>query len=108
VTLSCKAKILAYCSFDDYENSIWDSEEKEYIFLTTGEVEEEHEPIFECSLELCVSQEDDSIHFNPTNASVDIELDQYSRVSQNFINQEDDELAAKCDMADALEEYYRH
>jgi hypothetical protein len=108
VTLSCKAKILAYCSFDDYENSIWDSEEKEYIFLSTGEVEEEHEPIFECSLELRVSQEDDSIHFNPMNASVDIELDQYSRVSQNFINQEDDELVAKCDMADALEEYYRH
>lgn len=108
LTLSCKAKISALCTYNDYENSIWDSEEKEYIFLSTGEVEEEHEPDFECSLELSVLQENDSIHFSPMNASVDIELDQYSRVSQNFINQEDDELAAKCDMADTLEEYYRH
>lgn len=108
ITLSCKAKIFVRCKYNDYENSIWDSEEKKYIFLSTREVEEEHEPDFECSLELRVSQENDSIHFNPMNVSVDIELDQYSRVSQNFINQEDDELVAKCDMADTLEEYYRH
>lgn len=108
VTLSCKAKISAYCAFDDYENSIWDSEEKEYIFLSTGEVEEEHKPVFECSLELSVTQDEDVFHFGQLDASIDIVLDKDSRVSQNFINQEDVELAAKAEMADALEEYYKH
>lgn len=108
VTLSCKSKISALCTFNDYENSMWDSEEEEYIFLTTGEVEEEHEPSFECSLELSVSQVDDSIHFGIINASIDIELDPNSRVSQSFINPEDIEWSAKCEMADALEDFYKH
>lgn len=108
VTLSCKAKISAYCAFNDYENSIWDSEEKEYVFLSTGEVEEEHEPVFECSLELGVTQDEDVFLFSQFDVSIDIVLDQDSRVSQSFIKQEDAEMEAKCDMADTLEEYYRH
>ena len=33
LTVLCKAKISVSCSYDDYDNSIWDSDEKEYIFF---------------------------------------------------------------------------
>ncbi len=31
--LRCIAYIEAECSYDDYENAVWDSEDKEYMFL---------------------------------------------------------------------------
>ncbi|MCH4259481.1 MAG: hypothetical protein LKF87_11070 [Clostridium tyrobutyricum] len=34
VTLSCKADISVNCSYLDTDNSVWDSEEKRYIYMS--------------------------------------------------------------------------
>lgn len=52
VTLSCKANISVDCSYEDYDNAIWDPEEKEYVYVDTVEVREKHEAQFECRVEI--------------------------------------------------------
>ena len=42
VTLSCKADISADCYYEDYANAPWDPEEKEYVFVDTIQMREEH------------------------------------------------------------------
>lgn len=52
VTLSCKANISADCFYDDYSNATWDSENKEYCFVDTIKMREEHAANFLCRIEL--------------------------------------------------------
>ena len=52
VTLSCKANISADCFYDDYSNAAWDSENKEYCFVDTIKMREEHAANFLCRIEL--------------------------------------------------------
>ena len=52
VTLTCKSKISADCFFEDYDNAIWDSEEKRYLFLDTINMREVHDARFACRIEL--------------------------------------------------------
>lgn len=52
VTLSCKSNISVNCFYDDYENAPWDSETKEYVFVETIEMREEHATNFACRIEL--------------------------------------------------------
>lgn len=104
LTILCKAKIEVSCLYNDYDNSIWDSEEKEFMYLQQGEVDEEHEPEFECSLSLEVNDDELSL----IDISYNLVLDQYSRVKQSFANQEDARLDTEAEMMDALEEYYKH
>lgn len=52
VTLNCKAKISVDCYYDDYDNAAWDSETKEYVFVDTVEVREEHIARFACRIEV--------------------------------------------------------
>lgn len=52
VTLSCKANISVDCSYENYDNAIWDPEEKEYFCFDTVEVREKHEAQFECRVEI--------------------------------------------------------
>lgn len=108
LTVLCKAKISASCSYCDYDNSIWDSEEKEYIFLATGEIDEEHEPEFECSLSLKVNHQDDNIEFSLFDISYDLVLDQNSRIKRSLVEQQDPRLYAEAEMMDAYEEHYKH
>ena len=51
-TIICEANISANCYYDDYDNAIWDSEDKEYVFLETIEMREEHNARFACRIEL--------------------------------------------------------
>lgn len=46
VTLSCSADIEMNCIFEDFDNSPWDSEEKEYLFVDAIHVIEKHKPNF--------------------------------------------------------------
>lgn len=108
LTVLCKAKISASCSFYDYDNSFWDSEEKEYMFLSEEVFDEEHEPEFECSLSLEVNHGDDNIEFSLFDISYDLVLDQYSRTKRSLVISQDPILGAEADMMDALEEYYKH
>lgn len=108
LTLLCNAKFDASCFYDDYENAIWDSEEKEYLYLGEQQIDEEHETKFECSLEIEVIHEKEGDKFKVRHISYDLELDQYSRIKRSFIECEDPRIAAEAEMMDALEEYYKH
>lgn len=46
VILTAKAEVTVYCSYDDYDNAAWDSEEKKYIYLNTIELREKHNARF--------------------------------------------------------------
>lgn len=59
--IRCSATIVADCTFNDYENAVWDSEEKEYIFLDTINITEVHEANFACSVQ--INRDDNSIDF---------------------------------------------
>ena len=50
VTLSCKADISADCYYEDYANAPWDPEEKEYVFVDTIKMREEHKARFGCRI----------------------------------------------------------
>lgn len=52
VTLSCKADISADCYYEDYANAPWDPEEKEYVFVDTIQMREEHKAQFGCRIEI--------------------------------------------------------
>lgn len=52
VTLSCKADISADCHYEDYANAPWDPEEKEYVFVDTIKMREEHKARFGCRIEI--------------------------------------------------------
>ena len=52
VTLSCKADISADCYYEDYANASWDPEEKEYVFVDTTQMREEHKARFGCRIEI--------------------------------------------------------
>lgn len=52
VTLICKANISADCYYDDYDNSPWDPEEKEYVYIETIKIREEHTPHFGCRIKI--------------------------------------------------------
>lgn len=108
LTVLCKAKISVSCSYYDYDNSIWDSEEKEYMFLSEVEIEEEHEPEFECSLSLKVNHSDNNVELSLFDISYNLILDQFSRTKRSLVEPEDPRLDAEAEMMDALEEYYKH
>lgn len=52
VMLSCKADISADCYYEDYANAPWDPEEKEYVFVDTIKMREEHKARFGCRIEI--------------------------------------------------------
>ena len=52
VTVRCSAHFSVYGSCDDFDSGIWDSEDKEYVFVPHYDVYEEHEANFYCELKL--------------------------------------------------------
>ena len=86
-------------------SGIWDSEDKEYVFVPHYDVYEEHEADFYCELKLCFEEENPDYAFSVESVKCDIKLDQDSRVERHIQNPEED---AKADQMDALEEYHRH
>lgn len=52
ITLKCEAEFTMDCYYDDYDNSPWDSEEKEYVYVEKVHVKEKHQAIFACRIEI--------------------------------------------------------
>ena len=46
----CLVQVTAECSYEDYDNAAWDSEEKEYLYLDTITNIEKHSGRFPCSV----------------------------------------------------------
>lgn len=112
VTVRCSAKFYAYCSYDDFSNGVWDSEDREYIFLPHYDIYEEHEPDFYCELNLGFQEKETNHVFSIEAVECNVRLDQNSRVSRIIHDPEEDDEDYKDnvrgDQLDALEEYYRH
>ncbi|ABR50022.1 hypothetical protein Amet_3929 [Alkaliphilus metalliredigens QYMF] len=104
----CSADFSSISSYDDFENSVWDSEEKEYIFLERCDVREFHHAEFECILRFSVSGAGENMSFELQEVSYELQLDQYTRTDREFLESEDPRLDALADMMDILEEYHRH
>lgn len=88
VTLLCKADISADCYFEDYANAPWDSETKEYVFVETIKIREEHTSRFECRIE--VDRETKSYKIFPFTIILDDDSrkDRYELEKQSVVNYE--------------------
>lgn len=104
VSVICKAKISASCSFFDNSESVWDSESKAYLYSSYGQTEEVHVVEFEGNVVLDFDGEQIDGY---RKIKFDFSLDQNTRISQKVI-EEDLEQNARADMMDTLEDYYRH
>ena len=63
ITVRCEANMIVDCSYDDYDNAPWDSEEKEYLFVETVTIREVHNARFACSI--VIDREDESFVLRP-------------------------------------------
>lgn len=105
VILRCSAEFSAICSYNDYDEGVWDSEDKAYVFVPHYEVYEDHKADFYCELGLKFIEKDSDYEFNVESVNCDIKLDADSRISQVFHSSEED---GRAEQMEALEEYYRH
>lgn len=107
ITIECKADISVFCSYDDYSNSAWDSEEKEYLYVGRGEVYEEHSVEFESIINFSVTSIANDIEFEIEEIVYELELNQLTRTNREFI-ENDPRADAEAERMEALEEYYQH
>lgn len=82
VTVRCSAHFSVYGSYDDFDSGVWDSEDKEYVFVPHYDVYEEHDADFYCELKLCFQEENLDYSFSVESVTCDIKLDQDSRVER--------------------------
>lgn len=108
VTITCDAKISAICTYLDTDNSIWDSEEKEYMYSAWETIEEEHRPKFDCTIEFSIIHINEEADFSLSHISFDLALDQNTRTNRIYIESEDPRVTAEAETNEALEDYYRH
>ena len=108
LTINCEALISATCSYFDSDNSIWDSEEKDYIISTWETVEEVHKPTFDCEITFLVTHNNENLQFELQTVDFDLTLDQWSRVSRTYLEQDDPADWVKADEMETQEEYYKH
>ena len=52
LTITATGAISLECSYEDYDNAVWDSEDKTYIILNTINITEQHTATFDCSVKL--------------------------------------------------------
>ena len=88
VTLLCKADISADCFFEDYANAPWDSETKEYVFVESIKMREEHTARFGCRIE--IDRETKSYRIFPFTIILggDSRKDRYELEKQSVVNYE--------------------
>lgn len=108
VVVKATAFISAICSYIDEDNSIWDSEEKEYIFYERVNVVEEHIPEFECEFIFKNEIDKDKAKLDIVSINFDLHLNQETRHKREIIPPSDPEEDAYADAMDALEEFYKH
>lgn len=94
VSVEVNTLILVICSFLDEENSIWDPEEKEYMFSTWKNIKEKHEVDINCELTFSIVNSDEK------NQERNYELENIDVDSGNLMLNED----TKIDEEEILEE----
>lgn len=91
VTTLCSAHFLVWGSYNDFNKGIWDSEDKEYVFVPRYDIYEEHEASFYCELKLHFKEENPHYSFSIESIDCDLKLDQDTRVKRYFHDSEKDE-----------------
>ena len=86
VSVRVNTLILVICSFLDEENSIWDPEEKEYMFSTWKNIKEKHEVDINCELTFSI------VNSNEKNQERDYELESIDVDSGNLMLNEDTKI----------------
>lgn len=91
ISLDCECFMKVVCSYDDYDNAIWDSEEKEYWLLDSGTVYEKHEPKFVvyARIPYKIVNNDIELIYNNSELEIDITLDEISRIERVFDDDEE-------------------
>lgn len=107
VTICCKADINVYCEYDDYYNSAWDPEEKEYLYVGRGQVSEDHSVEFDSTIIFEVSSIGNEFSFDLIDIEYDLEMDQWTRTNREII-ESDPRGDWEADRMDALEEFNKH
>lgn len=106
VSVECSIELETINTYEDYENSIWDSEEKEYLYLKENHYIEEHSFIATVNVEL--ERTEDIKEFDIKKVQLDINLNYdtlYNRIDENYGEKYEEALA---DSMDAFEEYHKH
>lgn len=62
LTLISRGTFIVNCYYEDYENAIWDSETKSYLYLNTCGIQEKHEAVFPIRMELNLKTEELNLH----------------------------------------------
>ena len=86
VSVGVNTLILVICSFLDEENSIWDPEEKEYMFSTWKNIKEKHEVDINCELTFSIVNSDEK------NQERDYELENMDVDLANLMLNEDTKI----------------
>ena len=108
LTLECQNKINANCSFYSDENSVWDREDKEYIYREKGYVHEIHNSKFECEVKVKYLVQNFVVDLN--SLKFNLTLNETTRTSIEAIEFDDSILEHEYNMEkmEALEGYYNH
>lgn len=107
ITMNIEADIDVDCYYDDIDNAFWNSEDKEYFGVQRENVLESHQLTFECEVILNIIGKEEQ-HLEYSSDYHHIQLDEYTRISKDYVVNEQDVSDAKADMMDALEEYHNH
>lgn len=100
ITTVCKAELEFTCTFFDEENSVWDSEDKEYVYTYYGTMNEIHNALIPITIYLVFKNEGEDISFDIDEIDVDTHLkfDQYTlqkggrcRTDNPYSNWEDEQ-----------------
>jgi|LSQX01.3.fsa_nt_gb hypothetical protein len=80
INLGCKTKLELDCKFFDEANSMWDSENKNYLTTYYGTMNETHYTVVDTTIKVFFSGEDEDLKFEILGVEVDtnIKLDQYT------------------------------
>lgn len=80
VILNCKADIIMDCYYDDYDDALWDSEEKEYIFVDAIHIVETHKAIF--PVRVHIDYQNKTLFIN----NISIRLGSNSRIDRRIVD----------------------
>lgn len=106
IMTNCKLKLEFSCSFFDEENSMWDSEDKEYAHACHGTMHEFHNALIPVEIRVAFDKDNESISFDVDEIIVDtnIKFDQYT-LQKDGRNRTDNPYSYWEDDEDSFENY---
>lgn len=107
VTLTCNIKIVADCFYTDYENSYWDQESEEYLYLSKGENIETHltKSLVDATFKLV--EKNGMLKLEYSDLDINLELNPDTRIELLEIDDAKEKaLDMESELADHLESFH--